>query len=207
MTMEYASTGSAVISGDGKYRYHLRRPIAPRGRIATFIMLNPSTADAWVDDPTIRKCIGFCQRWGCGELHVANLFAFRATDPAELRQADDPIGPDNCEWVQRIVDITVNRVSPEHRGYVVCAWGTHGSYMDQDRTVLGWIEDVCEPMCLGVTQDGHPRHPLYVPYSAERVAFNSRVAISLLAQSRTTRAISTKTSSSLLRERLRTRKP
>jgi hypothetical protein len=172
MTMEYASTGSAVISGDGKYRYHLRRPIAPRGRIATFIMLNPSTADAWVDDPTIRKCMGFCQRWGCGELHVANLFAFRATDPAELQQADDPVGPDNVDWLRRVVDFAVNPVGANSCGYVICAWGTHGSYLDQDQTVLDWIGEICEPMCLGTTQDGHPRHPLYVPYRGELVAFD-----------------------------------
>jgi hypothetical protein len=177
VTTEYASIGSAVISGDGNYRYHLRRTIAPRGRLATFILLNPSTADAWVDDPTIRKCIGFCQRWGCGELHVANLFAIRATDPAVMRRADDPVGPDNRAWVQRIVDITVNRVTSGHRGCVVCGWGTRGSYMDQDRTVLGWIRDICEPVCLGLTQDAHPRHPLYVPYSVERVAFNAHVAM------------------------------
>jgi hypothetical protein len=170
VTIEYTPKGSAVISGDGKYRYHLRRTIAPHGRIATFIMLNPSTADAWVDDPTIRKCVGFCQRWDCGELHVVNLFAVRAADPAVMRQSDDPVGPDNCAWVQRIVDITVNRVSPERRGYVVCAWGTRGIYMGQDQNVLGLIAKQCKPMCLGVTQDGHPKHPLYVPYgSANRL--------------------------------------
>jgi hypothetical protein len=173
--MEYTSSQSAVISADGKYRYHLRRKLTAGGGIATFIMLNPSTADARVDDPTIRKCIGFCQRWGCGELHVANLFAVRATDPASMRQADDPVGPDNFDWLQRIVNMTVNRVGRCLSGRIVCAWGTHGSHMDQDQRVLGRIEDICKPMCLGVTQDGQPRHPLYVPYSADLVAFNALV--------------------------------
>ncbi|HEX3447406.1 MAG TPA: DUF1643 domain-containing protein, partial [Isosphaeraceae bacterium] len=105
----------------------------------------------------------------------ANLFALRATDPAAMRQADDPVGPGNIDWLQRIVNMTVNQMSRYRGGRVICAWGTHGSYMDQDQNVLGWIEDICDPMCLGVTQDGQPRHPLYVPYSADLVAFNALV--------------------------------
>jgi hypothetical protein len=170
--MEHTSTRSAVISGDDKYRYHLWRRIADRGCIATFIMLNPSTADGLIDDPTIRKCMGFCERWGCGELHVVNLFAFRATDPADLRRADDPVGPDNFDWIRRTVDITLNRTHSGRRARVVCAWGTRGVYMAQDQIVIGRIEDICQPMCLGVTLDGHPKHPLYVRYSAELVAYN-----------------------------------
>jgi hypothetical protein len=164
--MEHTSKRSAVISGDGKYRYHLWRRIAEGGCIATFIMLNPSTADSLIDDPTIRKCIGFCRTWGFGELHVVNLFALRATDPADLRQADDPVGPYNFDWIQRTVDITLNPAHSGGRGRVVFAWGTRGVYMGQDQIVLDWIAKQCKPMCLGVTQDGHPRHPLYVPYGS-----------------------------------------
>jgi hypothetical protein len=159
---EQALTGSAVISPCGKYRYHLGRELAAGGRVATFIMLNPSTADHLVDDPTIRKCVGFCQRWGCGELRVVNLFAVRATDPADMRKAADPVGPENREWICR---------ASATGSLVVCAWGMHGTYMDQDLTVLGWIADLCEPMALGVTKDGNPRHPLYVPYAAELAPF------------------------------------
>jgi len=162
---------SAIISADGKYRYHLYRKVADGGRIATFIMLNPSTADGEVDDPTIRKCLGFCRYWKCGELHVVNLFAVRATDPSDMRNADDPVGPDNADCVRHAVDMAVNQVNPDLRGLVVCAWGAHGSYMDQDETVLGWIESLCKPQALGLTRDGHPRHPLYVPYTVELVPF------------------------------------
>jgi hypothetical protein len=166
---------SALISPGGKYRYHLHRELPGGGRrVATFIMLNPSTADHLVDDPTIRKCIGFCQRWGCGELNVVNLFAVRATDPADMRKASDPVGEDNHEWVRRAVDTTRDFHEPQDAGLVVCSWGTHGSYMDRDLTVLGWIEGLCKPMALGLTRDGHPRHPLYVPYSAELVPFAGR---------------------------------
>jgi len=171
------SSRSAIISADGKYRYHLYRRIAAGGRIATFIMLNPSTADGDVDDPTIRKCLGFCRHWACGELHVVNLFAFRATEPSDMRNADDPIGPDNFDCVRHAVAKAVNQVDPGLRGFVVCAWGTHGSYRAQDETVLGWIENVCKPQALGLTRHGHPRHPLYVPYTVNLVPFTGRKRI------------------------------
>ncbi len=91
MTTSNAMIRSAVISEDGKYRYHLRRQLPNLGsRVATFIMLNPSVADHLVDDPTIRKCLGFCRRWGCGELQVVNLFGVRATDPADMRRGRRP---------------------------------------------------------------------------------------------------------------------
>lgn len=154
---------SAFLSPDGKYRYHLSRSI-PGGdrRIATFIMLNASTADHEVDDPTIRQCMGFCRRWDCGELHVVNLFALRATDPREIRRASDPVGPDNQEWIMRVVTKSADP-NPSVRGPIVCAWGVHGSYMGQDQTVLDWLSVIHKPMALGITKDGHPRHPLYVP--------------------------------------------
>ncbi len=158
-------TRSAVVSDCGKYRYHLHRQLGEGRRAATFIMLNPSTADHEVDDPTIRKVMGFARRWGCDELHVVNLFALRASKPTDLREATDPVGPENREWLRRAVELACD-------GPVVCAWGTHGAYMGQDEAVLGSICGLCQPICLGLTRDGHPRHPLYVPYSAELRAFD-----------------------------------
>ena len=90
----------AVISDCGKYRYRLTRKWG-YGRPCGFIMLNPSTADALHDDPTIRRCVGFAKAWGCGALIVVNLFAVRATSPREMMRADDPVGPENKEHVQR----------------------------------------------------------------------------------------------------------
>ena len=125
-------------------------------------MLNPSTADAANDDPTIRRCIGFARQWGCGHLIVLNLFAYRATDPATLKGAVDPVGPENEKWFGQVL----NR--RERGGPVVYGWGVHGEYMGQDRVVRGWLEALgVRPLALGMTKDGHPRHPLYVPYSAE----------------------------------------
>ncbi len=91
------SNNAATLSADRIYRYTLTREVDMfgNGEAAMFLMLNPSTADETEDDPTIRRCIGFARRWGYSTLHVANLFAFRATSPADLKMASDPIGPDN----------------------------------------------------------------------------------------------------------------
>lgn len=160
---------SAVISACGHYRYVLTRTVGPGVRRATFIMLNPSTADSSNDDPTIRRCIGFAQRWGCGELVVLNLFAFRATAPRDLKRAADPVGPENQEWFDKTL------IGDLSTGPVVCGWGVHGVHQGQDLAVLGWIDQFgARPMALGVTKDGHPKHPLYVPYSAELVPYTMR---------------------------------
>src|SRR5262249_54294569 len=89
---------NAVISDCGKYRYVLTRQTGAEVRSATFVMLNPSTADATLDDPTIRKCIGFAKNWRCGRLVVLNLFAFRATDPEVMKAEADAVGPENKSW-------------------------------------------------------------------------------------------------------------
>ncbi|WP_020473908.1 DUF1643 domain-containing protein [Zavarzinella formosa] len=158
---------NAVISDCGKYRYALTRRVGTGVRTATFIMLNPSTADAQTDDPTIRRCIGFARMWNCGKLLVLNLFAIRATDPADMRAADDPAGPENKSWFDTLL-------CGEEDGPVVCAWGVHGTHMGQNLTVMRWLKSLgIQPVSLGVTKDGHPRHPLYVPYSAEAIPFLS----------------------------------
>jgi len=165
---------TAVISADGKYRYLLSRQVGPSFKVATFVMLNPSTADAAQDDATIRKCMGFARRWGCGLLQVVNLFAIRSTDPAGIRGAVDPVGPENAVYLRRAVKLLL---LPRSQGTIVCAWGTHGGFKDQDLVVLKLL-DRCKiiPLALGVTRDGHPRHPLYVPYAAPLLPFVGRQA-------------------------------
>jgi hypothetical protein len=162
---------NAVLSDCGLYRYVLTRQVGPQNRIATFIMLNPSTADAVKNDQTIRKCIGFARLWECGRLVVVNLFAFRTTDPAEMRRAKDPVGPENKAWL-------VKTLAGIGDGPVVCGWGVHGSYRDQDMTVLGLVDQLgIRPGALAITKDGQPKHPLYVSYSAEpALAFDARRA-------------------------------
>ncbi len=159
---------NAVISACGSYRYLLTRQVGSGSRTATFVMLNPSTADATNDDPTIRRCIGFARQWGCGRLAVLNLFAIRATDPADMKRAADPVGPENRDWFDRTLSV------PD-AGPVICAWGVHGEHRGQDQTVLGWLAGYgFEPLALGVTRDGHPKHPLYLPKSAEPLPFIGR---------------------------------
>lgn len=141
----------AEISPCGLYRYSLTRRWRP-GPTCTFIMLNPSTADAWQDDPTIRRCRSFAEREGCGALAVANIFAFRATDPKHMKATADPIGPENDA---HLIEMMVASDGP-----VIAAWGAHGSFLDRARAVR-LLTDV--PLwCLGMTKERHPRHPLYV---------------------------------------------
>lgn len=161
----------AVISPDGLYRYSLVRRWG-NGPEATFVMLNPSTADAMRDDPTIRRCIGFARAWGMGCLYVGNLFAYRATDPTVMRAAPDPVGPENHYYLQWIC-----YRAAKNGGVVVCAWGVHGSYMEQDETFMGWMDGLAiEPRCLGTTKAGAPRHPLFVARATPLVPYARRKA-------------------------------
>jgi hypothetical protein len=148
---------TATISDDGVYRYDLTRKWAP-GSFAMFVMLNPSTADAERDDPTIRRCMGFARSMGMGGIVVCNLFAYRATRPSDLGIAPDPIiGPEN--------DDTIDRWARDERvRWVIAAWGAH-SYASRRGDEVASL--ICmhrgTVFCLGRTQQGYPRHPLYVP--------------------------------------------
>jgi hypothetical protein len=151
---------SAVISTCGTYRYVLTRRIPQVMRWVKpclFIMLNPSIADATQDDPTIRRCMGFSRSWG--SLTVVNLFALRATDPADLEKAADPVGEFN--------DVHILRQADEHRlGVVVAAWGAHPFAKERQDQVLRIISGVVALKALGVTKGGSPKHPLYLPKSS-----------------------------------------
>jgi hypothetical protein len=163
----------AVISACGRYRYLLTRRVGPGPRTATFLMLNPSTADATNDDPTIRRCLGFARRWGCKRLVVLNLFAVRATDPADMKRADDPVGPENPEWFDRTLRALVD-------GPVVCAWGVHGAHLGRDQAVLGWLDGYdIKPLALGITREGHPKHPLYLSYGVPLISYSRSLRTSV----------------------------
>jgi hypothetical protein len=155
-----------VLSDDGRYRYALRRQTGVLGAegAVLFVMLNPSTADATDDDPTIRRCLNYARRWGYARLDVANLYALRATNPAELFAGEDPVGPDNDAWLERLA-----KPSPS----VVVAWGaTPHPEPERARRVLELLEFYAgTARCLGQTRDLHPRHPLYVRADAARTPF------------------------------------
>ena len=144
---------TAVISPCGRYRYQLGRHWEI-GATALWIMLNPSTADATVDDNTIKRCIAFSQREGFGSLLVGNIYAFCSTDPRALSKLDaiDAFGPDNDLHLRQMA-LRASRV--------ICAWGSHAApewlcLQALPRTPGGmW--------CLGKTKSGSPKHPLYLP--------------------------------------------
>ena len=148
------------------YRYTLRREIPGLGFEGTvlFVMLNPSTADDNVDDPTIRRCVGFATRWGFARLEVGNLYAQRATDPAGLFASDDPVGPENALYL----DAMAGRATE-----VIVAWGaTPHPFPKRAKDILWRLEFLAGSVrCLGQTKHLHPRHPLYVRRDARRVPF------------------------------------
>lgn len=148
---------TARISPCHFYRYKLTRYWGG-GTFMSFVMLNPSTADASNDDPTIRRCMGFARREGAGGIVVGSLFAFRATSPADMKAAADPFGPGNELALREIARAAVIGGRP-----VVCAWGAHGDEFGTNLLAMGiFQQEGAEMACLGKTAAGHPRHPLYV---------------------------------------------
>lgn len=148
----------AYISTCGHYRYSLRRIWDITKPFVTFVGLNPSTADARDDDPTIRRCIQFARNWNCGGIVMLNLFAFRSTDPKRLTEIIDPVGPAN--------NLTVRGLCHENVKFVVCAWGTKGNLLNRDNLTIQMLRrDGLKLYCLDTTKDGYPSHPLYIPYN------------------------------------------
>lgn len=158
---------TAVFNKERTHRYWLTRRWSP-GPLCVFVMLNPSTADAFRNDPTVKRCLDFARRENCGALTVLNIFAVRSTDPAALYGHPDPIGPHN----DRFIDLCTQQAD-----LVVAAWGVHGAYLDRGRLVAaGLVEHEVRPMCLGTTSAGFPRHPLYVRANTPLVPYGERKA-------------------------------
>lgn len=148
---------------DGLYRYRLWREWDAARPSCLFVMLNPSTADASKDDPTIRRCLGFARSWGFGRLDVVNLYAYRATEPDELWNAADPIGPRN--------DVEIGAAMLEAH-LIVAAWGANtGPTTGRDEVVLRHAPRFRAIHHLGLTRGGFPRHPLYVPAATTALVF------------------------------------
>lgn len=159
MTAPVPFQGTARFSDCGRYRYTLARDFYQTTRSTrriTFVMLNPSTADASENDPTVAKCCRYAVRWGYGHLTVVNLFAWRATDPRELRAVDAPIGNDNdAHILDAVADSEIT----------ICAWGAHGALRDRGRNLrrrlvaTGYGDRL---HVLKLNRDGNPSHPLYL---------------------------------------------
>ncbi len=133
-------------------------------------MLNPSTADARRNDPTVERCERRARAMGFGAFRVVNLFAFRATSPADLRRATAPEGPANGRIVMRSVTGWAGRAAD----MVICGWGTHGAHLGQGPELLRRLARTGRRLHhLRLTADGHPRHPLYVGYDRSPVLWTS----------------------------------
>lgn len=143
----------ATFSPCGTYRYRLWRIWDETSPAVNFIMLNPSTADAIANDPTVERCVRRAKALGYGGLVVTNLFAFRATDPGDMKAAGDPVGEENDAWLCQ---------EAERCLVSIAAWGNHGSHLGRSEYVRKMLG---KPLCyLRLTKTGEPEHPLYVPY-------------------------------------------
>ena len=141
---------SANFSRCRTYRYALWRSWDGHKPYAMMIGLNPSTADEVEDDPTLIRCINFAKSWGYGGVCMTNLFAYRATDPNDMKAAADPVGASNNRWLTRLA---------KEAGIVVAAWGNDGSYLNRASQIKNKIPNL---YCLKMNKSGEPAHPLYL---------------------------------------------
>jgi len=141
---------SANFSRCRTYRYALWRRWDEDQAYAMIIGLNPSTADEVEDDPTLIRCMNFAKSWGYGGVCMTNLFAYRATDPNDMKAAADPVGASNNRWLTKLA---------REAGIVVAAWGNDGDYMDRASKIKNKIPDL---YCLKMNKSGEPAHPLYL---------------------------------------------
>jgi len=149
-----------LYSPDMRYRYAFARwwDSPDLGGLTAWILLNPATGDTEQRyRPTLERCIDWSHRWQSTGLVILNLFAYRATDPRALRVAEDPIGPDTDDVLTSVTDGCARTIA---------AWGANGRLRGRSAAVGALLR---EPWCLGVTQHGEPRHPLYVNAAAERI--------------------------------------
>lgn len=153
---------AAVMSDCGQYRYLLSRRLGFSDRVVTFIGLNPSTADATQDDPTIRRCIGFAKRRDAGMLLMVNLFALRSTDPAGLRVHAAPIGTENDLWIEHAMSVA---------DIAIAAWGNGGVLLNRSDVVSARYKGRLE--AFAITNAKMPKHPLYVKSDAQTIPFGA----------------------------------
>lgn len=156
----------ATFSPCRTWRYELRRTWGSAPALV-MLMLNPSTADETKNDPTVERCERRARGGGFGGLIVLNIFAFRATDPADMKAAADPIGPENDDY------LTAHFIRANAIGGTVCAaWGVHGSHLNRAARVLEMARHLdVDLMCLKQTKEGHPGHPLYIASAAPFIPF------------------------------------
>ena len=154
------AASTAVYSPCERYRYLLTRVWNPDGPKALFVMLNPSTATEFQNDPTVERCERRARTLGFGAFRVTNIFAFRATDPRIMRAQADPVGPAN--------DAAIRESAMDWADRIICAWGTHGAHLDRGARVESILRSTGRPLfTLGLSKEGHPKHPLYIGYDRQ----------------------------------------
>jgi hypothetical protein len=147
----------ADFSACRRWRYLLWRRWDDSRPAANFLMLNPSTADELVLDPSCTRARNYAERWGYGSLIVTNIFGWRATDPDDMKAARDPVGRGNDAAILR---------AARTASLVICAWGNHGAHLDRGSEVLEKLRSSKIPLFfLRMNGGGHPAHPLYLPGS------------------------------------------
>lgn len=142
---------NAILSPDRKYRYCLTREWDSSKPNLVYILLNPSTADETINDPTISRCIDIAKYNGFGSIKVMNLFAYRATQPPDMKCQCDPVGPENDKY---LLEETKDSI-------ILLAWGNHGNFMNRSAAVVTLLQDK-ELFCLAKNKSGEPKHPLYI---------------------------------------------
>lgn len=150
----------AVFSKNRIYRYALWRTWDKKLPKVLFIGLNPSTADEIKDDPTIRRCMRFAYDWGFGGYIMGNIFAYRSTDPKNLKKTSNPIGKENDFWLVKL---------HKEASLTIGAWGNHGKILNRSNEVIKLIDDL---HCLKITKENQPMHPLYLPSKLKPKIFN-----------------------------------
>jgi hypothetical protein len=159
---------TAIFDRTGQYRYQLGRRWQAKGKSVAFVMLNPSRADASCDDPTLRSCLQFAQRWQYAALSVVNLFGYRTPHPKALKQASDPVGAENDRYLLEAV---------AKADQVVLAWGNWGSLAGRDRTILSLLTPYQTKLTyLQLNRSGQPRHPLYIKRSTLPQSYPPKVS-------------------------------
>ena len=159
----FGVTSTAAYSDCQAYRYRLERVWDQTGTKINFVMLNPSKADEVHNDPTVERCERRARSLGFGAFCVTNIFAWRDTDPRAMRRAAEPIGPFNDEVLVQ---------AAEWADQVIAAWGTHGAHRDRGADVARMLFQAGGALFhLGLSKGGHPRHPLYLPYTQQPLSW------------------------------------
>lgn len=160
----------ADLSACGRYRYRLWRKWSHDAPMVLFVMLNPSTADADEDDPTIRRCIGFAKRWGAGGVRVCNLYAWRSTDPKGLLEAGTEAVGEHT-GILNSNDYAI-LASACDAGRIIAAWGANvGPFPMRRARVMDLLVRFGPVEALKLTKDGQPGHPLYVRSDTEPIVY------------------------------------